>query len=114
MLPWYAREYKRLALPTNYELPHNAFAGLIIHHRLLHHVKADAPTMLSLKVSGLYLHNDRISTICALQRIFSTTAFKTMVQTTPDTVLYTSRSPYGQKASITLEELDIPYLVEDI
>ena len=32
----------------------------------------------------------------------------------PDIVLYTSGTPNGQKASITLEELGLPYTVENI
>ena len=32
----------------------------------------------------------------------------------PDIVLYTSGTPNGQKASITLEELNLPYKVQDI
>ncbi|KAL2044510.1 hypothetical protein N7G274_003215 [Stereocaulon virgatum] len=37
-----------------------------------------------------------------------------MAPTQPDIVLYTSSTPNGQKLSMTLEELEIPYRVENI
>ncbi len=37
-----------------------------------------------------------------------------MAPPTPDIVLYTSGTPNGQKASITLEDLGLPYKVENI
>lgn len=38
----------------------------------------------------------------------------TMSSPKPDIILYTSGTPNGQKASITLEELGVPYRVENI
>ena len=37
-----------------------------------------------------------------------------MTSTKPDIILYTSGTPNGQKASITLEELELPYEVKNI